>query len=77
MLHVLADFFRLLVAVQPHAQAAVAGLEYVGMVAPHLQRDDVVVAVGQLVKGRFLGQQMPGFVDDLVVLNDSLHRRVP
>ena len=75
--HVFTDLFGFFIGVQPHAQAAVAGLEGVAVFAPQGQRHDQVVAVGDAVEARVLGQQVPGFVDDFVVLNDSLHRRAP
>ena len=71
------DFLGFFIGVKPDAQAAVAGQEHTAVFAPQLQRHDVVVAVGDLVDVEVLGQQVPGFVDDFVVLNDSLHRRVP
>ncbi len=75
--HVRTDLLGFFIGVQPHTQAAVAGLERVAMLAPQGQRHDQVVAVGNAVEARVLGQQVPGFVEDFVVLNDSLHRRAP
>ena len=77
MLHVITDFFGFFIGVQPHTQAAIAGLEGMAVLAPQCQRHDQVVAVGDAVEARVLGQQVPGFVDDCVVLNDSLHRHAP
>ncbi len=77
LVDILADFLGFLIAVQPHTQTAIACLQRVRVFAPQRQRHDQVVAVRQAVKGRVLGQQMPGFIDDFVVLNDSLHRRAP
>ncbi|MNP50835.1 hypothetical protein D3C76_1451200 [compost metagenome] len=71
------DLLDLLARVQPYAQAAVASFQGMAVVAPQGQRNDDVVAVGNAVQGRVLGQQVPGFVDHLAVLNDSLHIRAP
>ncbi|MNR29744.1 hypothetical protein D3C85_1471510 [compost metagenome] len=74
---VFTDFFGFFVGVQPHTQTTVASLEHATVFTPQLQRHDQVVAVADLVDVEILGQQVPGFVDDRVILNDSLHRRVP
>ncbi|MNE79038.1 hypothetical protein D3C80_1754900 [compost metagenome] len=71
------DFLYLFAGFQPDAQAAVAGLECVRMFDPQRQGHDQVIAVAQTVEGGVLGQQMPGFVDHLAILNDSLHIRAP
>ena len=60
-----------------NAQAAVTGLEGVCMLAPQGQRHDQVVTVADAVEAGIGRQQVPGFVQDLAVLNDSLHRRAP
>ncbi|MNO00844.1 hypothetical protein D3C81_2208160 [compost metagenome] len=77
MFQVAGDLLDLLARVQPHAQPTVAGFQGMAVVAPQGQRNDDVVAVGNAVQGRVLGQQVPGFVDYLAVLNDSLHIRAP
>ncbi|MNI79230.1 hypothetical protein D3C73_1356750 [compost metagenome] len=77
MRHVFSDFLGFFIGIQPDAQATVAGQEHAAVFAPQLQRHDEVVAVADLVDVEVLGQQVPGLVDDLVVLNDSLHRHAP
>ncbi|MNT52500.1 hypothetical protein D3C72_1895280 [compost metagenome] len=77
VLQVAGDFLDLLARVQPHAQATVAGFQGMAVVAPQGQRNDDVVAVGDAVQGGVLVQQVPGLVDHLAVLNDSLHIRAP
>src|SRR5471030_3507113 len=77
LIHVVTDFLGFFIGVQPHTQAAIAGLEHTAVFAPQRQRHDQVVAVADLVDVEVLGQQVPGFVDDFVVLNYSLHRRAP
>ncbi len=63
--------------IEPHTQATVTGFERMCMIEPQVQRHDQIVAIAQVVQGLLLGEQVPGFVDQLVVLNDSLHRRAP
>ena len=77
IVHVFADFFGFFIAVQPYAQTAIAGFKCMSMLAPQGQRHDQIIAIGDGVEARVLGQQVPGFIDHFVVLNDSLHRRAP
>ncbi|MCY1457464.1 hypothetical protein D9M71_747660 [compost metagenome] len=77
VLEVVDDVLDLLVALQPHAQAAVAHLEGVAGFQPQAQRHDQVVAVGDAFEVGVDRQQVPALVDDFAVLNDSLHRRAP
>jgi len=77
MFEVVGDVLDGFVGLQPDTQAAIARLEGVGVFQPELHRHYHIVAVRYLCQRDVLGQQVPGFVDDLVALNDSLHRRVP
>ncbi|MNJ68910.1 hypothetical protein D3C77_652040 [compost metagenome] len=75
MRQVVDDILHGFIRIQPHPQAAVTRFERMGMLAPQAEGHYQVVAVGQAVQRGILVKQVPGFVDDLVVLNDSLHRR--
>ena len=77
VLQVIGDAFDFLVAVQPHADAAVAGLQRMIVLQPQAQRNNDVITVVQAVKAGVSRQQVPVLVDHLTVLNYSLHTRAP
>ena len=56
VIQLIGDFLYFLTGIQPHAQAAIAGLKRGAVLDPQAQRHDQVVAVGNAVQSGVLGQ---------------------